>query len=499
MLPLRHAGTLAWLTVESDLALLPSGVATASWKSAIVAGDRRRQAPRQEQQTGLAQRLGADPRLVLTAKVLEATRAELDDMIRQEAYGNPALEAIDLDEEMTDEEVLRRLERAAPDRHPDDEEAYRVSICNPDERASWIDFLAAPPSLKEHLLAQLLGLVPPGLEALAHAVVECVGPKGYLEVAPEEIALEANASLEDVREVVRLLQTCDPSGVGAYDLRECLLIQLRERTDPLGILARTIVEKHWRNLRTLRFDRIATSLRVRREVVSEAVEELANLSPYPGEVFTAGGRLGSQSAPAITPDVVYRRTPNGITIEVVGAESWCLRLSRWYATRYRQLRKEARADPEERRHVNEFVRRALDLIQSVKQRQRTLYAIAEALLKAQYSFINTGDYHHLKPLMRKDIARTCRLHLATVSRATANKTVQIPTGETLPFEVFFQHKHRVQKLIEEVLQGESPDQPLTDQQVADRLNAMGVKIARRTVAKYRERIVGVSSCKRRMA
>lgn len=464
-----------------------------------MAGDRRRQAPRQEQQTELRQRLGTDPRVVLTARVLEATRAELDDLIRQEASANPALEAIDLEEDLTEDEVLRQLERAATDRHPDDEETYRVSICNPDERSSWIDFLAAPPSLKEHLLAQLLGLVPPTYEALAHAVVECVGPKGYLEVAPEEIALEANASLEDVREVVRLLQTCDPPGVGAYDLRECLLIQLRDRTDTIGTLARTIVEKHWRNLRTLRFDRIATSLKVSRESVSAAVEELSNLSPYPGEAFGAASRYNSQSLPSIVPDVVYRRTPNGITIEVVGAESWCLRLSRWYAAQYRKLRKNAGADPEERRHVNEFVRRALDLIQSVRQRQRTLYTIAEALLKAQYSFINTGDYHHLKPLMRKDLAHTCGLHLATVSRATANKTVQIPTGETFPFEVLFQHKHRVQKLIEEILSSENPAEPLTDQQIADRLNAMGVKIARRTVAKYRERIVGVSSRKRRMA
>jgi RNA polymerase sigma-54 factor len=455
--------------------------------------------PGQQQRTDLRQRLGTDPRVVLAARVMEATRPELDDMIRQEASSNPALEAIDLDEDLTEEEVLRQLERAAPERHADDEEAYRVSICNPDERTSWIDFLAAPPSLKEHLLAQLLGLVPPRLESLAHAVVECVGPKGYLEVAPEEIALEAEASLEDVREVVRLLQTCDPPGVGAYDLRECLLIQLKDRTDPVGALARAMVEKHWRNLRTLRFDRIATSLRVSREEVSAAVEELSNLSPYPGEAFAAGSRYGAQSLPAISPDVVYRRTPNGITIEVVGAESWCLRLSRWYAAKYRRLRKEANADPEEKRHVTEFVRRALDLIQSVKQRQRTLYAIAEALLKAQYSFINTGDYHHLKPLMRKEVAEACGFHLATVSRATANKTVQIPTGETLPFEVFFQHKLRVQKLIEEILAGEDPEEPLTDQQIADRLNAMGVKIARRTVAKYRERIVGVSSRKRRMA
>ena len=398
-------------------------------------------------------------------------------MIRQEASANPALEAIVLDDELTEEEVLRQLERAAPHRQMDEEEAFRVSICNPDERASWIDFLAAPAELKDHLLAQLLGLVPARLEALAHAVVECVGPKGYLEVPPEEIALEANAYLEDVREVVRLLQTCDPPGVGAYDLRECLLIQLRERTDDMGALARTIVERHWRNLRTLRFDRIATSLRVPREDISAALEELSNLSPYPGEVFGASSRYSSPSLPAIRPDVVYRRTPNGITIEVVGAESWCLRLSSWYAARYRKLRKEASADPKEKQHVNEFVSRALTLIQSVKMRHRTLYAIAEALLKAQYSFINTGDYHHLKPLMRKEIAQACGLHLATVSRATGNKTVQIPTGETLPFEVFFQHKIRVQKLIEEILASENPESPLTDQQIADRLNAMGVKLA----------------------
>lgn len=455
--------------------------------------------PGQEQRQELRQRLGADPRLVLSARVLEATRMELSDLIRQEAAANPALEVMDWEDAPTDEEVFRQLELQTPYVGEDEVEDYRSQINNPDEKASWIDFLGAPPSLKEHVLAQLLGLIPERLAPLAHAVVDCLGVNGYLEVPPEEIALEANANVEDVREVVRWLQTCDPPGVGAYDLRECLLIQLRDRQDELGWLAYQMVERCWRNLRTLRLDKVATTLKVDREKVSEALQALSSLTPYPGEAFVARSRFFRQSLPAIAPDVVFRRSRNGITIEVVGAESWCLRLSRWYAAQFRRLRKDPHADPEEKKLVEVFVRRALDLIRSVKQRQRTLYAISEALLKAQFAFINTGDYLLLKPLMRKEIAQACGMHLATVSRATGNKTVQLPTGETIPFETFFQHKLRVQKIIEGMLAAEDPNDPLTDAEISARLKEMGIRLARRTVAKYRERIVGLGSRRRRMA
>ncbi|GIV02112.1 MAG: RNA polymerase sigma-54 factor [Fimbriimonadales bacterium] len=469
------------------------------WNAYPVAAERWGHRQGQEQRQELRQRLGTDPRLVLSAHVLEATRTELADLIRQEAAANPALEAIDLEDAPTDEEIFRKLELQTPYTGEDEVEAYRSQINNPDEQSSWIDFLAAPPSLKEHVLAQLLGLVPERLAPLAHTVVDCLGSKGYLEVPPEEIALEADAPVEDVREVVQLLQTCDPPGVGAYDLRECLLIQLRDRKDDLGRLAYQMVDRCWRNLRTLRFDKVATTLKVDREAVSEALQELSSLTPYPGEAFASRSRFHREALPAIAPDVIYRRTRNGMTIEVVGAESWCLRLSRWYAEQFRKLRKDPNADPEERKLVEVFVRRALDLIRSVKQRQRTLYSISEALLKAQFAFINTGDYLLLKPLMRKEIAKACGMHLATVSRATSNKMVQLPTGETIPFEVFFQHKLRVQKIIEGMLAAEDPNDPLTDAEISARLKEMGIKLARRTVAKYRERIVGVGSRRRRMA
>lgn len=441
--------------------------------------------------------LRVDPRVVLASQILQLTMAELEQTIDTELNENPALERLQDDTEpLSDETILRSV--APQELRPGSEDAeFRRSQPN-DDQLDWLDFAPSLPSLHEHLRAQLLPVLPKSLRPLGGIMVESVNDKGYLDLGVEEIALLANRTLEEAELVLAQLQACEPAGVAARDLQECLLLQLRYPETLEQKLARSIVKSHLDEFIARRINRICRRYKVLPAVAEAAFEEIRCLTPFPGEGFS-NGVTPSVRTPGVQPDLVLRHAETGWEIEVRGADPTSFTVNRVYRRRQEQAQKGARIDPAEKRHVATYVQRASDFIGCLQQRRRTLQRIGEYLLQSQTSFVSTGSYQFLRPLTRAQMARDLDLHESTVSRATAGKFVQIANGEVVSFEVFFKPALRVQKMIEEILRNEDPDHPLSDEAIAQMLAKKGVEVARRTVNKYRDRTKLLSSRKRRIA
>lgn len=450
-------------------------------------------------ETGLGLRV--DPKIVLTSQILALTQQELEQAIDVELNENPALERLEEEQPpLTDETILKAIAPQELRPSSEDFEFYR-SLPNDDDAVDWTDLASTTTSLWEHLRAQLLPMVPKPLEPLAEYMVECVNEKGYLATPVEEISLATSYSLEEVELVLDQLRRCEPAGVGATTVEECLLLQLRDSDTIESKLARLILKHHMDDFLARKPLRIARRYRVVPDVVEAAFAEILQLNPYPGETFSPSQVTTSRAVrmPSVVPDLVLSHDETGWHVEVRGADPNSLSINRTYRTRFERMRKDERGDKEERRHVTEYVKRAANFIQSVHQRRLTLRRIGEYLLEKQSGFVTTGQYQFLRPLTRTQLAKDLGVHESTVSRATMGKFVQIGNGEVVAFEVFFKPALRVQKMIEDILATENPNNPLSDEQIAAILKKKGVEVARRTVNKYRDRTKLLSSRKRRTA
>ena len=295
--------------------------------------------------------------------------------------------------------------------------------------------------------------------------------------------------------MLKIIQTLDPAGVGARDLRECLLIQL----DQLGLsdsLSARIVEKHLEKLEVRRYDQIARDENVDVESVYEALRQIQKLEPRPGRPFV-------DEAPVyITPDIYVRKIENEWVISLNEAGMPKLRLS----PRYRDLLRNGNGggDLKGKEYLQDKVRSAAWLIRSVHQRQQTIYRVAESIMRFQREFLESG-VSGLKPLVLRDVADDVKMHESTISRVTTNKYIHTPHG-VFELKFFFSSGLRtgdgeissesVKEQIREMVSAEDPAQPLSDQAIVEKLKANGIEIARRTVAKYRE-MMGVLSSSRR--
>lgn len=451
----------------------------------------------QRAETGLR----VDPKVVLHSQVLQYTIQELDQAIEAELADNPALERLQDDSEpISEEAILRSVAPQELGPSSEDFEFYRSIPRDDSDRVDWIDFATTSTTLWDHLRAQLLPALPESLRHVGEYAIDCVNERGYLTSPVEEIALETDCSLDEAEEVVASLKECEPAGVGASDLRECLLLQLREADSMERKLARAILKTHMDDFVGRKTSRISKRYKIVTELVEAAFHEILELSPYPGECFRAATTLQSRARPAgVVPDLVLSRTEAGWEIQVRGSEPTSLAIHRTYSQRHKELQSMDHAPKDEIRHVNEYVQRASRFIESIRQRRATMRAIGEYLVRHQNGFVATGRYEFLKPLTRSRMARELGIHESTVSRATMSKFVQLANGEMVGFEVFFKPALRVQKMIAEILATENPGNPLSDEQIAEILKSKGVSVARRTVNKYRDRGKLLSSRKRRSA
>ncbi len=441
-----------------------------------------------------------DPRVVLGSQLLQLGQVELEQAIETELNENPALERLQDDVEPLSEEFILRSVAPHELRPCSEDFEFQRSLPNDEDPPDWTDLAASQTSLHEHLRAQFLPAMPRGYRALGEYMVECVNEKGYLTVELEEIALASGSSLQETQGALKILQSCEPAGVGARNLQECLLLQLRDADTFEKKLARRIIKDSMDDFVARKTMPIARKYRVLPGVVEAAFEEILSLNPFPCENYSAnhGGHHSPRSV-GITPDLKLTRTDQGWSVEVLGPDPTSLRISRAYSRRLKELEAQRNAPKDEKRHIGAAVQRANDFITCVEQRGQTMKRIGEYLIQHQSGFVATGQYQFLQSLTRCKMAGDLSLHESTVSRATMDKFVQIANGEIIAFDIFFKPALRIQKMIEEILATENPSSPLSDETIAKLLAKKGVIVARRTVNKYRDRTKLLSSRKRRSA
>jgi RNA polymerase sigma-54 factor len=438
-----------------------------------------------------------DPKLVMSSTLLQMTCQELDQAVETELNENPALERIEEEEVPLDDDSIadQILSRKGV--------SYRFThdVCSnrpydPEGQPDWTEFVVAPVPLCDHLRAQLYAILPEHLQVLGGNVVDAIDDRGYLEMEVEELALTFSASMEDVEQVLAALRQCEPAGVGARNLQECLEIQLRQTVEsPVRDLAIRVVVEGWEEFSKQRIQKLSRRFRAKPAMIQEAADLIASLNPFPGEDFRADWEINSSSPPqSVVPDVVIQRSEAGYDVEIRGFDPSMLSVNSHYKQMYREG---AKLDEDVRKHVTQYVDRAGNFIGSLQQRRRTLQLIVDHLLKTQQGFIATGSYRFLRPMTRMQLAKAVGVHESTVSRATMNKFVQLPSQEVVPFEVFFKPALRVQKAIEEILLHENPSRPLSDERISQMLKQQGIRVARRTINKYREQLNILSSRRRR--
>lgn len=452
--------------------------------------NRLRQTGSVKQQTNLR----VDPKVVLGSQLLQMSQVELEQAIRTELMENPALEKYDdFEEPLSREDIMESVaprELKASSR--EDYENLR-SLPTDERTLDWIDMTASSDSLWDHLLAQLKTSVPQEHWDLVTYFVGSVNERGYLTCTLEDAALDSNAMLEDAQAVLDELRACEPAGVGAFDLRDCLYLQLRHAESDSQRLARAMIKRNWDELVSRNKSAIMRTYGADEEIVDAAFEEILSLNPFPGEYYSHSDNQAVEKVFQVQPDVVISMDQSGYLIEIPGPSPIHLKVSHGYQSKKEKLDSGWQSDPAEKRHVNEYVNRAQRFMDALTQRRQQMARLGQYLIEHQSGFIKTGQYQFLRPLTRSQIAKDVGVHESTISRATAGKFVQIVTGDLVSFEVFFKPALRIQKMIEEILETENPDSPLSDERIAKILKDKGVSVARRTVNKYRDKNKQLSS------
>ncbi|MFY9585469.1 MAG: RNA polymerase factor sigma-54 [Candidatus Acidiferrales bacterium] len=471
----------------------------------------------------LAQKQILTPGLVQMVSVLALNRLELREMINQEMIANPVLEELSDDgvvsENYSDEAFVKAETEKVPETeaaNPFDEfdiasffNQYLDSGAGADhrereqiERPSFDKFLSSPQGLSEHLTWQLsVTICSETVREIAETIIGNLDEDGYLTadgrpMSLEELSQNGRYSMDDVEEALAVVQEFDPLGVGARDLRECLLTQLHT-LDPQNTLAQQIVSDHLKQLQSNQLKEIARALNRPIELVKRAVEVIKKLDPRPGL------RYNKAEARLVEPDVYFRRVDDGWQVFMNEDDLPQLRLS----PIYRRLLARDAADRDVRNYVKERFSAAIQLMKNIEQRKHTILRVCEAIIRRQREYLDHGA-DQLKPMMIKEVAEEVGVHPSTVSRAVASKYAHTPQG-VLELRSFFSESvngpeggamslHTLKRVVKKMIEEEDPAHPLTDDHIAKRLDEAGIHVTRRTVAKYREDLRIPSTHQRRV-
>jgi len=441
--------------------------------------------------------------------LLQLSRLELIQAVRQELEENPLLDE-EVPEEAQVTEEASGDDEGEPGEDPlsdfdwesylEDASDYRREFPREEvERWSPEERLTRPRSLADHLLFQLhLSTSDPDLIHWATEVIGNLDENGYLTVELGELRGKTSADQAVIEKALGLVQSFDPPGVAARDLRECLLLQLDSLRDGEQVtMARTLVGDHLAELEGRYLTRIAERLKVSIKVIQDSLLLICSLEPKPGRTFN------TEEPRYITPDVYILKVDDRFVVVLNEDGLPRLRISSYYRG---LLGKGRSSSKETREYVEGKMRSALWLIRSIEQRQRTLFKVSESIVKFQREFLERG-ITQMRPLTLKEVAEDISMHESTVSRVTTNKYVHTPEG-LFELKYFF---HRgvqavdgeavssltVKEFVRRHLTAEDTGKPLSDQKIVEILKQQGIDIARRTVAKYRGQLRIPSSSRRR--
>ncbi len=366
------------------------------------------------------------------------------------------------------------------------------------DKPSFETFLSSPVTLSDYLHSQLSVMVlPERVRQAANSIIGNLEESGYLATPLEEIAVAEGLSPADAQAGLKAVQSLDPTGVGATNLPECLLLQLESRGCRDGVAGK-IVQNHLKLLETRQLTQLAKVMGRPMEHVHIAVNVIRRLDPAPGLRYSGAG------ARQVEPDVYITKDGEDYVITLNDDDIPQLRLNGDYK---RMVDREQEPNKDIRNYVKERFASALQLIKNIEQRKQTILRVCHSIIRRQTEFLELG-IDQLKPMMIKEVAEEIGVHPSTVSRAVANKYAHTPQG-VFELRYFFSEavqgtagsatpllivKRRVKKMIED----ENSSRPLTDEQITARLHTEGIDVTRRTVAKYREDMKIPSTHQRRM-
>jgi RNA polymerase sigma-54 factor len=480
------------------------------------------------------------PRMIQSMEILQLPLMALEERIEQELVSNPVLEMKDgapdgnedattvteiasevngearddlsesehvlvVKEESNGADDFDRLDKLAE--YLENEEFYTNSSLNYRQAASYdgerdkkLDALNNTAdrnvNLTDHLLDQWSFIeAPPKVLEAGIVIIKYIDEQGYLRTDLETIRNESKKPLamEDLQAALKLIQVLEPAGIGARDVRECLLLQIDaleedpENEDHDFELERKLVSDHLKDLEMNRYPQISKRLGRPMEDIKEAVRRLSRLHPHPGK------QIGADDAPPITPDadIVYDEDTDRYEIRMANDPAESL----YIGGRWRKMLKDKTLDKKTKEFLSNNVRNARWLLESIEQRKSTIQRVIRAVVDAQREFFDKGA-EYLKPLPMISVADQLGIHVATVSRAVSEKWIQTPKG-VFPLRRFFSGGttnaegedmswDAVKEKLKAIIENEDKHNPLNDDEIVEKLKEQGIDLARRTVAKYRK-------------
>lgn len=476
------------------------------------------------QQLKLSQQLVMTPQLQQAIKLLQLSRIELEEVVRQELEENPVLEEgadVAEDKELaaevaeiseipepvaSSEEVkefqgdLEEFNQADWQNYLDGYNASGATVDtyeSEEERPSFESLLTKKTSLADHLVWQLnLIRIPDDERSAASEIIGNIDEDGYLKATVEEISQAAGVCIETTERALSVVRDFDPAGVATQNLRDCLLKQ----AEVLGMgesLVGTMLRDHIDELENRKFQSIARTLGVPLDDVLGAARVISGLDPRPGRAYS------QEEIQYITPDIFVHKIGDEYVVVLNDEGLPSLRINSFYRN---ALSGGQKVDEKAGEYIQEKLRGAIWLIKSIHQRQRTIFRVTKSIVKFQRDFFEKG-IEYLKPLVLRDVAEDIEMHESTVSRVTTNKYVQTPRG-LFELKYFFNSgisttvgesvaSESVKSKIKDIVAEENPKKPYSDQKIVDILRQEGIDIARRTVTKYREMLNIRSSTERK--
>jgi len=458
----------------------------------------------------LSQKLVLTPQLQMAIKLLQMPQLELSQTINQELTENPFLEEMS---DFTSSEELSQEEKESledPPQYTDDTElsleklSYFSSDDYFEERSSdgkdlgyftsgnvthpsYEYFLSTATDLFDHLIWQLrLSKESEEVREVGELIIGNIDENGYLRLSIDEIMELSKSDMETAQKALTLVQSFDPQGIAARDVRECLQLQLRA-LNMQGSLAESLVINSLDLIGKRKYQQLAKEYSVSVEDILSAVKVIEGLDPKPARKFS------SSSADYITPDVFIVKTDSDYQIVLNDEGLPKIRINYYYQ---RLLKQKDSVSKEERQFLEDKLRSAVWLLKSLDQRNKTIYRVTESILTFQRDFFEKG-VNVLKPLNLKDIATELNLHESTISRVTSNKYLSCPRG-IYSFKYFFSNaipsnagelsSTSVKDMIRIIISEEDPKAPLSDMRIVDIFRSKNITIARRTIAKYRDEL-----------
>ena len=483
------------------------------------------------------------PQQIQLIKLLELPVVELEQRVKKELEDNPALEIADFDDEnkefdkeehkenndentetsedeytddILDDEKIESIDDIMPveDQYDDPEDipAYKLKDNNyGEETDSPQTFYSVGQSFQEYLLTQLseLSLTEQDRQ-IAEYIIGNIDDTGYLRRSLENIVSDLiflqglEVPIEKIEEILHIIQdNFEPAGVGARDLQECLILQVKRKLkenpdDEILNLTLTILSDFFEAFSKKHYKKIKDKLGIDDDTLRAVINKVLKLNPKPGNAYAPQSK---KNVYQIIPDFILYIRDGKPVVELYSSNVPPLRVNKEYEKmlqNFQKKRKQAKEEKEASNFIKKKVNNAHWFIDAIEQRKRTLERTMQAILEYQYEFFRTGDENKLKPMILKDIADKTGLDISTISRVANSKYIQTPYG-IYPLKYFFSEglensegqevsTRKIKSILKEAIEKEDKRKPLTDEKLAKLLQEKGYKIARRTVAKYREQM-----------